>query len=186
MKFRHYLIHSFVALLCGLSLPANALCVGPLGQCILSVKTINQLQYGSMVVTASGGVTLGSHGGTLSGPVITPTFLKGTASPATFLVSCTVNDLTKQELGGFSYRVSVSSASDLQKTGSTPSSSMPISQFSIRPLSAEAPSATNTYTVQKCAGYSKTFTVVARVAVGASQKPGNYDSKFTFRASILP
>jgi hypothetical protein len=186
MNFRRYLIHSFVALLCGLSLPAHALCVGPLGQCILSVKTINQLQFGSMVITASGVVTLDSHGGTLSGPVITPAFLKGNTSPATFIVSCRVDALAIQELGGFSYMVSVFPAPDLQKTDSTPSSAIPISQFSISPLSAEAPSATNTYTVEKCAGYSKTFTVEARLAVGALQKPGNYDSKFTFQASILP
>jgi hypothetical protein len=184
MKLRPFLFHGIAALFCGLSLPAHAFCFGLLGEgCVLSVAKNNDLQFGSMVVTGSGSVTLDPQGGALTGPVMTPTFLRGNTKPAEFTVQCTVKSGITVSLRPFFYRVSVEAGPSLDKTYGT-AANMAIDNFSIRPLRPSVSQSTeNEYEVRNCEGYSQTFTVGARLTVDASQTPGTYDSTLNFLAS---
>jgi hypothetical protein len=162
MTLRITLLAGLFAVLCGLSLPAHAICIG----CSLAVTKDSDLRFGPMVVVSGGSVTLNAQTGAVSGPVMTPASLSGPTGPATFRVTCHVSGIGVG-VGGFSYRVSLVNTPTSVNASTT---QMPIRTFAV------FPSASNAYRVNTCRGYSQTFRVGATLAVDGSQAPGTYTS----------
>ena len=160
MMFAHCLKLSIAGLLCGLTLPAHALCTG----CTMTVTKAlsSDLRFGRMVVISPGTLTIDPQTGARSGTanVVTPASLSSSTGPAAFRVTCV-------GLGSLSYQVAVvSSPTSLHKA----SGAMPIGNFTT------FPAASIERQVSSCLGYSEIVYVGATLTVGASQPPGGYTS----------
>lgn len=158
MIFSYRLKLSLAWLLCGLSLPAHAVCTG----CTMNVAKVagSDLRFGPMVVISPGTLTMNPQTGARSGTasVVTPASLGASTGPAAFRVTCL-------GVGSLSYQVAfISTPSSIN----TPSGAMPIGNFVTFPATSVERQVTN------CQTYSEIVTVGATLTVGASQSPGSY------------
>jgi hypothetical protein len=160
MMFSHRFKLSLVWLLCGLSLPAHAACIG----CTLSLAKVagSDLRFGPMVVISPGTLTIDPQTGARSGTahVVTPASLGGGAGPAAFRVTCV-------GVGNLFYRVAfVSTPTSITQA----SGAMPIGNF------VAFPAASIERQVSSCLGYSEIVNVGATLTVGSAQPSGGYTS----------
>lgn len=160
MMFSQNLKLSLAGLLCGLTLPAHAICTG----CTMTVakEAGSDLRFGRMIVISPGTLTMDPKTSVRTGTanVVTPGSLGSITGPAAFRVTCV-------GVGSLSYQVAIVSS---PVSLNSPSSAMPIGNF------VTFPAASFERQVSSCMGYSEIVTVGATLNVGVSQPPGGYTS----------
>ena len=156
MILTHRLKLGLVGLLCGLTLPAQALC----HLCTMVVAKESDLRFGSMIVISPGMLTLAPETGLRAGTasVVTPTSFNSSTGPAAFRVTCV-------GAGNLSYQVAVVSSPISLNTSA---SAMPIGNF------LTSPAASIERQVNNCLTYSEIVYVGATLTLGAYQSPGSY------------